>query len=163
LFESGALSLFGPEETEIRVVGIAPTDITKTVQEMGVEQLSALHGVGNINASSLYEWFSNANNAEIMQKLEAAGVVALQTAGSTAPQIFAGKIFVLTGTLPTLSREQARAMIKERGGKVSSAVSKKTDYVLAGEEAGSKLEDATKLGVTIINEESFKKLLEEKN
>ncbi len=161
--ESGALSLFGPEETEIRVVGIAPTDITKTVQEMGVEQLSALHGVGNINASSLYEWFSNANNAEIMQKLEAAGVVALQTAGSTAPQIFAGKIFVLTGTLPTLSREQARAMIKDRGGKVSSAVSKKTDYVLAGEEAGSKLEDATKLGVTIINEESFKKLLEEKN
>ena len=74
-------------------------------------------------------------------------------------QIFTGKTFVLTGTLPTLSREQAKAMIKERGGKVSSSVSKQTDYVLAGAEPGSKLEEAEKLEVNIIGEAEFQKML----
>ena len=71
----------------------------------------------------------------------------------------AGKIFVLTGTLPTLSRDGAGEMIREAGGKVSSSVSKNTDYVLAGEEAGEKLEKAKELGVKIISEEEFRKLL----
>jgi DNA ligase (NAD+) len=68
--------------------------------------------------------------------------------------------FVLTGTLPSLSREEAKSMIKDRGGSVSSSVSKKTNYVLAGEDPGSKLTDAEKLGVTIIDEKGFQKMLE---
>jgi DNA ligase (NAD+) len=70
-----------------------------------------------------------------------------------------GKTFVLTGTLPLLSRDEAKAMIKDRGGKVSSSVSKKTDYVLAGEEAGSKLEEAKKLNRPIIDEKEFRRMI----
>jgi DNA ligase (NAD+) len=79
--------------------------------------------------------------------------------GSATKQIFTGKTFVLTGTLPTLSREEAKAMIKDRGGKVSSSVSKKTDFVLLGDEPGSKFDDAKKLGVTIIDEKKFKAMI----
>ena len=73
---------------------------------------------------------------------------------------FAGKTFVLTGTLPTMTRDEASAKIKAAGGKTSGSVSKKTDYVLAGEEAGSKLTRARELGVTVIDEETFLKMLE---
>lgn len=152
-------SLFGPEEKQVEVVGIAPGDIVKTIRGMTVEDLNALYGVGEVNARSFFEWFGDDENADILTRMEDAGLVALQSEGSTAPQTFAGKIFVLTGTLPVLSREEARAMIKDRGGKVSGSVSKKTDYVLAGEEAGSKLEDAKKLGVRVISEEEFRQLL----
>ena len=72
---------------------------------------------------------------------------------------FAGKIFVLTGTLPTMSRDEAKKEILARGGKVASAVSKKTDYVVAGEEAGTKLADAQKLGVVVLNDDQFRMLL----
>ena len=75
-----------------------------------------------------------------------------------AAGLFAGKTFVLTGTLPTLKREEAAAKIEALGGKVSSSVSKKTDFVLAGEEAGSKLEKAQELGVKILNEAEFLKM-----
>jgi DNA ligase (NAD+) len=68
-------------------------------------------------------------------------------------------VFVLTGTLPTLGRDEAKQMIKDRGGKVSGSVSKKTTYVLAGEEAGSKLDDAKKLGIQVLDEEEFRKML----
>ena len=72
---------------------------------------------------------------------------------------FAGKTFVLTGTLPTLTRNEASAIIEDFGGKTSSSVSKKTDYVLAGEEAGSKLDKANKLGVTVISEQEFMEMI----
>ena len=152
-------SLFGPVEHQVEVMGIAPGDIVKTVLEMGMERLNALHGIGEVNARSFFDWFSDDANAEMLRKMETAGVVALQPAGSSAEQVFEGKIFVLTGTLPTLSREQARAMIKDRGGKVSGSVSKKTDFVLAGEEAGSKLDDAKNLEVKVIDEGEFLKML----
>ena len=83
---------------------------------------------------------------------------------SSAPKssggIFSGKTFVLTGTLPTMKRSEASKIIEENGGKTSSSVSKKTSYVLAGEEAGSKLTKAQSLGITIISEEEFKAMLE---
>jgi DNA ligase (NAD+) len=78
---------------------------------------------------------------------------------SAAPQIFSGKTFVLTGTLPSLDRSEATKIIEDHGGKVSSSVSKKTDYVLAGEEAGSKLEKARSLGVAVIDESQLRKMI----
>ncbi len=152
-------SLFGTDKSQVNVTGIAPSDIGKTIHGMSVEDLNALHGVGDVNAQAFREWFNDPDHRDILRRMEEAGVVCLQTEGSTAPQTFAEKTFVLTGTLPTLSREEARAMIKDRGGKVSGSVSKKTDYVLAGEESGSKLEDAKKLGVEVIDEGEFGKMI----
>jgi DNA ligase (NAD+) len=91
----------------------------------------------------------------MLKKLDEYGVVCLQPEGSTAPQIFSDMTFVLTGTLPTLSREEAKKMVKDRGGKVSGSVSKKTDYVVVGADAGSKEDDARKLGVKMIDENEF--------
>ncbi len=156
---TGSLTLFGPEEKEVTVVGIAPSDVAKTINALSNEEINALHGVGEVVAVALHEWFGEKQHQEMLTHMEEHGVVCLQSEGSNAPQIFLGKIFVLTGTLPTLSREEARAMIKDRGGKVSSAVSKKTDYVLAGEDPGSKLDDAKTLNVAVIDEAEFKKLL----
>ncbi len=126
---------------------------------MGIDALNSLYGIGEVNARAFHDWFADKENLTVLQKMEDAGVVALQSEGSGLPQVFADKTFVLTGTLPTLSREEARAMIKDRGGKVSGSVSKKTDYVLAGDEAGSKLDDAKKLGVAVIDEAEFRKML----
>ena len=83
----------------------------------------------------------------------------LQDKNVITDEKFAGKTFVLTGTLETMSREQASELIERHGGKTSSSVSKKTDYVLAGEEAGSKLKKAQDLGITIINEQQFKEMI----
>ena len=98
--------------------------------------------------------------------VEQAGGVAVGPLGEGAPQVavagkLAGKVFVLTGTLPSLSREDAKALIEAAGGKVSGSVSKKTDYVVAGEEAGSKLEKAQALGVAVIDEAQLRTLLGE--
>ena len=84
-----------------------------------------------------------------------------KAAAKKAGDIFAGKTFVLTGTLPSMTRDEASAIIESYGGKTSSSVSKKTDYVLAGEAAGSKLTKAQDLGVKIIDEDAFRKMLEE--
>ena len=88
-------------------------------------------------------------------KLQKGGVIALQPEGSHTEQIFKDQTFVLTGALPTLSREQAKTMIKDRGGKVSGSVSKKTDYLFMGEDPGSKYDDAKKLNVKMIDEKDF--------
>ncbi len=154
-------SLFGDEEIRTeQVQGVRPRAILKTLQSLTVDDIASLHGIGDVVGETVTEWIREKRSQTLLEKLDDAGVVALLPEGSGAEQIFAGKTFVLTGTLPTLSREQARAMIKERGGNVSSAVSKKTTYVLAGEEAGSKLDDAMKLGVTVIDEETFTKMIE---
>jgi DNA ligase (NAD+) len=152
-------SLFGSMRVKKEIEGIGMDDVLKTLSALTVESIEALHGIGTVSAESLVAWMSEKENQHILEKLHDAGVICLQSEGSSAEQIFMGKIFVLTGTLPTLSREEARAMIKDRGGKVSGSVSKKTDYVLAGEDAGSKLDDAKTLGVTIIDEAEFRKLI----
>jgi DNA ligase (NAD+) len=82
-----------------------------------------------------------------------------KSATKEEPQTLGGKIFVLTGTLPTMARDEATAMIEARGGRVTSSVSKKTDFVVAGSEAGSKLDKANQLGVKVIDENEFKKLI----
>ncbi|HWY29831.1 MAG TPA: NAD-dependent DNA ligase LigA [Candidatus Acidoferrum sp.] len=119
--------------------------------------------VGPVAASSVLNFFASADGQRLLKRIQTIGIQpeneAIKTASAAAAGVFAGKTLVLTGTLPTLSREVATAKIEAAGGKVSGSVSKKTDYVLAGEEAGSKLEKAQQLGVTILEEAEFLKLL----
>lgn len=158
----GQVSLFNLGESDVKaeeIQAIAVSDVLQTLSDLDEARLSAIDGIGGVVAHSVIDWIADPENRHFMEKLDQAGVVCLQREGGHVPQSLGGKIFVLTGTLPTLGREQAKAMIKERGGKVSSAVSKKTDYVVAGDEAGSKLDDAQKLGVTVIDEEAFLALI----
>lgn len=126
-----------------------------------VEALQQVPDVGPIVAASIVAFFSESHNREIIAQLFAAGLH--WTDGEPAdagPKLLAGKTLVLTGTLPTLKRDDAKAMIEAAGGKVAGSVSKKTDFVVAGEEAGSKLEKAMELGVAVIDEAELLKLLE---
>jgi DNA ligase (NAD+) len=125
-----------------------------------VERLQEVNEVGEVIAESIFHWHDDPVNRKLVDRLRAAGLnfnSALYNP-SAALGPFAGKTFVLTGTLPTLKREEAAAKIEALGGKVSGSVSKKTDYVVAGEDAGSKLEKARKLGVPVIDEAEFLKL-----
>jgi DNA ligase (NAD+) len=125
------------------------------------EQLCEIEDIGAVTAAAVREFFALPETRELIDRLEAAGVqTALVRTEEEVPQIFAGKTFVLTGTLPTLSRDEASEMIRVRGGKASSSVSKKTDFVLAGEKAGSKLDKANVLGVSVITEAQFLAMLE---
>ena len=106
-------------------------------------------------------YFSDPEHLALIEKLRRAGVrLEDKPPENLAPQIFAGKTFVLTGTLATMGRETASAQIKKRGGKATSSVSRKTDFVLAGAEAGSKLVKANELGVRVLTEQEFLAMLE---
>jgi DNA ligase (NAD+) len=121
------------------------------------DELDDIPEIGPTVAVSVYEWFQNPLHIELVNRLKAAGVK-MESDGPTAESLddrFVGKTFVLTGTLENYTRDQASKLIEERGGRVSSSVSKKTDYVLAGSEAGSKLTKAESLGVAILDEEQF--------
>ena len=124
------------------------------------EEIASIEGFGGIMAESVAEFFAQPGTARLIGELRDAGVNLESRAAETADARFAGKTFVLTGTLPTMTRNEASALVEKYGGKVSSSVSKKTSYVLAGEEAGSKLTKANQLGVTVITEEEFLKMLE---
>jgi DNA ligase (NAD+) len=119
--------------------------------------------VGPVAAASVLDYFASPAGKKVLNRIRELGIQpaneAIKAAAATTAGIFAGRTFVLTGTLPTMSREEATAKIEAAGGKTSSSVSKKTDFVLAGDEAGSKLEKAQQLGVKILNEDEFLKLL----
>ena len=126
------------------------------------EALQRVPDVGPVVAASIAAFLGEAHNREIIERLRAAGVTwPAGEANGAGSRIFAGKTLVLTGTLPTLKRDDAKALIEVAGGKVAGSVSKKTDYVVAGEEAGSKLEKALELGVPVIDEPELLKLLAE--
>ena len=131
------------------------------LMEATIEDLEAIHGIGVEIASSVVEWFKIANNRELISKLKEVNlnfeVEQKESGGESAPQL-TGKTFVLTGTLPTLKRSEAKKIIESLGGKVTSTVSKKTDFLVAGEKAGSKLEKAQKLEIQIINEQQLLEL-----
>jgi DNA ligase (NAD+) len=125
-----------------------------------VDQLTACEDVGEVIASSVVRWGGDPDNKQLVEALRKAEVNFKSELYQPAaqPGRFSGKTFVLTGTLPNLKREEAAAKIEALGGRVSGSVSKKTDYVVAGEEAGSKLEKAQKLGIRILNEAEFLEL-----
>lgn len=126
------------------------------------DALQQVPDVGPVVAASIAAFLGEAHNREIIGRLLAAGVHWPESgAGEAGPRVLAGKTFVLTGTLPTLKRDDAKARIEAAGGKVAGSVSKKTDFVVAGEEAGSKLEKALELGVPVIDEAELLRLLAE--
>jgi DNA ligase (NAD+) len=124
-----------------------------------VEALEAVDGIGPVLAHNLVDWFATAHNRKVLEKLRAAGVSLAAAPIETTSQTLDGRTFVITGTLPSLSRDQAADLIRSHGGKVTSAVSGKTDYLVAGESAGSKLAKAQKLEVAVLDEEGLRKLL----
>ena len=123
------------------------------------EEISGIYEIGDKIAESVIDYFKNPDILKNIEKLKNAGVNTVY-APEAKGTVFEGKTFVLTGTLPSLTRKEASEIIEKLGGRVSGSVSNKTDYVLAGEDAGSKLTKARELGITIINEEEFLKLAE---
>jgi DNA ligase (NAD+) len=133
------------------------------LMEASVEQLLEVNDVGPVVAESIHNFFSEAHNQLVIEQLRAPGKVTFPE-GPPAPRapqgVLAGKTVVLTGTLPNLSREDAKEMLEAAGAKVAGSVSKKTDYVVAGADAGSKLTKAEELGVPVLDEEGMRRLLE---
>ena len=131
------------------------------VMDASVEQLLQVRDVGPVVAESIRSFFDQPHNREVVQALRDAGVRWDEHDGAkqSAALPLSGQTFVLTGTLPTLTRDEAKALIEAAGGKVAGSVSKKTSYVVAGEEAGSKLDKATELGVAVLDEAGLRELL----
>ncbi|MBQ4136239.1 MAG: NAD-dependent DNA ligase LigA [Clostridia bacterium] len=127
-----------------------------------VDEISAIENFGEVTADYVVDFFSHPQNIALCRRIEEAGVL---TVDNSAPvgDLFAGLSFVLTGTLPTMSRDEASALIKQNGGKTVGSVSKKTDFVLAGEAAGSKLVKAQELGIRIISESDLLSMIENRS
>ena len=136
----------------------------EALQEASAEQLTAIEGIGDEVAASIRTFFQTASVKDTLEKLRNAGVNFEEHGGKklAASTPLQGLTFVLTGTLPSFSRDQMREKIEELGGKVTTSVSKKTDYLLAGQDAGSKLQKAKELGVPVLDQEGFFSLLEER-
>src|SRR5690606_13852017 len=123
------------------------------------EDISAVDGIGPRIAAAVHAFFRNPEQAALVDRLVDAGLTTTDDRKAPKGDAFAGKTLVLTGTLPTLTRSEAEALIEAHGGKTSGSVSKKTDYVLAGDSAGSKLDKARALGIPIIDEPEFFRIL----
>ncbi len=150
----------------IRQVGVKAAKVLarkyKTIDNLinaTYEDLSKINDIGPIVANSICEFFNQGQTIDLINKLKTAGINMKSLEEEITDNRFEGKVFVLTGSLETLTRGEASNIIEKFGGKTSGTVSKKTDYVLAGEEAGSKLDKAQKLGIKIIDEEEFKNMI----
>ncbi len=149
----------------IRHVGKETADILagefaslEDLKNADLERLSQIEGIGGIIAQSVYDYFRDENNLKMLEDLKSLGLNPVSKAAPKSDKL-AGKTFVLTGTLETLSRDEASALIKSNGGKTSSSVSKKTSYVLAGANPGSKFDKAQDLGVIILTEKDFLEMI----
>lgn len=135
----------------------------EALMRAGLEELTAIEGIGPVVAQSIRDFFDEPHNRQVIERLRRLGVHWEESTPTKKSRALAGLTFVLTGTLPRMSREEARALIEAHGGKVSSSVSKKTDYVVAGSEAGSKLQRALELGVPVIDEDTLERLIAERS
>ena len=131
------------------------------LQAVTAEELAAIHEVGKATAESVYGWFQDAQNKSLLDRLTEAGVQPESPAAEERSTVLAGKVIVFTGTLSQLKRDEAEAMVKRLGGRPSGSVSKSTTWLVAGENAGSKLTKATELGVQVLTEGEFIALVEE--
>lgn len=134
-------------------------ELLKTLQGFSLEDLQKIEDIGPKVAQSIYDYFQDHHNQELLKRFGNVGIVLNVPKLSLKKQIFSGKVFVLTGELENFTRDSAKEKIRELGGEVSSSVSKNTDFVVAGENSGSKYDKAVKLGVKIIDEEAFIKML----
>src|SRR3990167_5776917 len=131
----------------------------KSIAEAGLEELQNVPDVGPVVAQSIYDWFQKPYNKNILSKFKKAGIRVIEEKVTKESDKFVGKTFVLTGTLESLGRDEAKDKIRELGGDVSGSVSKNTDYVITGSEPGSKYDEAEKLGIKIVNEKEFLEML----
>lgn len=125
-----------------------------------IAQLEAVEGIGTVMAQSINTWFSNSENKELIEKIQNLGLNLSSSSKVNNDGILSGKILVITGTLPNMNRREATQIIESAGGRISSSVSKNTDYLLSGEASGSKYNKAKKLGIRILDEASFRQLLQ---
>jgi len=126
------------------------------------ENISNIYGFGNEITDAIIKWFDKSKNQNLIKELKSIGFSLKENNSNNNPNesnLLNSKTFVLTGTLNSITRDEAKELIENAGGKVSSSISKKTDFLLSGEKAGSKLKKAQELGVKIINENEFKLLL----
>jgi len=149
----------------IRHVGVHAADILASkfnsiekLSQQTIESLSEIPEIGPIMAESIYEFFHNAENKKLIKRLKDAGLKMTQAKKAGKGKL-AGKKFVLTGGLSSFSRDKAQQLIKDEGGRVMSSVSKAVDFVVVGENPGSKYDKARKLNLKLINENEFKKLI----
>lgn len=157
LLTAFAIRYIGKESAEILAEKFATLD---EIQNASMPELCQIDGIGDKMADSIYEFFHDENNIRMIEELKSLGVAPVSKALATSDKL-AGKTFVLTGTLNTMTRDEASDLIKKLGGKTSSSVSKKTAYVLAGENPGSKLDKAQNLGVIILTEKDFLEMIKE--
>ncbi|MBY0538636.1 NAD-dependent DNA ligase LigA [Patescibacteria group bacterium] len=130
----------------------------EALSHASIEDLAQIHGVGEVVATSLHDWLADVGNKKLVGRLlQHIQLTTPKTSNSSS--VFSGKTLVLTGTLATITRDEAKGLIRAAGGNVSSSVSKKTDYVVVGEQAGSKAADAKTLGVAMLSEDEFLKLI----
>ena len=149
----------GKETAELIIGEFSTID---ALENASVEDLANIEGVGEKIAQSVYAYFHNNQNLEMVKEFEKYGLNFESNATAPKTDELAGKTFVLTGTLSSMTRDEATEKIKQMGGKTSSSVSKKTSFVVAGENAGSKLNKAQNLGVIILNEDDFLKMINKK-
>ena len=126
----------------------------------GLDELTAIDDIGPVTAEYIVNWFSNPQSQHQIRRLREAGV-SYASGESVTDNRFLGKTFVLTGTLATMTRQEAEALVEKFGGKASGSVSKKTSYVLLGENPGSKYDKAVQLGIPILSETEFLKMTQD--
>lgn len=131
------------------------------VAQASIEDLTQVEDIGDVSAKAIYEFFRNPGCIELLERLKSYGVNMTKEKVATGVGIFAGKTFVITGTLPGMGRKETAELIENYGGKVTGSVSKKTDYLLAGDNAGSKLEKANSLGIAVLSEEELHNMIKE--
>jgi DNA ligase (NAD+) len=131
----------------------------EALSRASVEEIDAIYEIGPTVAQSVHDWLESPANAALVERLRAAGVRTEEGEAPAHSLAFQGMQFVLTGTLPGMSRDEAKAAIEERGGRVTSSVSKKTSVVVVGSEAGSKLDKARELGLRCVDEAEFRSML----
>ena len=129
------------------------------ITSLDIEELEKINEIGPIMAKSIFKFFRSKENKNVIEKLKKAGVNTSSKLKVQGSRVFSGKSVVVTGSLETFSRQEIEELIRIQGGNASSSVSKKTDFLVAGKDSGSKFDKAKKLGVKIINENEFKKMI----